>query len=254
MQRTQARHAVARRRSPGPITAAYNIARKCEPKPVAWALRIWPLLPALCLVPAVLHHDRVGHFAGQVLGLDATLCLVACITVTPLMHVMRARAAKLRIWYGLWMFALGAAGTAFALLLDRHHPAQAVAGNSAAWTGLVIVAALVPMTVTSNVLAQKLLGPEWKRWQRWLVWSVWLILVLHLAALHSWTTLVGFTAATVPLIVLRRKRPSIKAWRSGGYSTGGWWLGLAVLVGVWLGGLTVLIVQLAVACAQSASG
>lgn len=212
-----------------------------------WALRLWPLLPALFLL---IHRERFADLYGLILGLDATLCLIACITITPLMTVAKLPIARLRWWYGVWMFALGVALALGTIILDTS-TVHAMAGNSVNWTGLVIVLILLPMTITANTVSQKALGPEWKRWQRYLMWIVWTLVGLHLAALMAWPTLTGYLAATLPLIILRRARASIKAWRAGQYSTGGWWAGLAILLSVYLAGLTILITELVQACAQT---
>lgn len=249
MTRTAGRHA----RQRGPITQGIAIVSKRETRPVAWLLRLWPLFPALFLIVPILRHGDVEHFAGLILGLDATLCLIACITVTPLMTVMKARAAKLRWWYGIWMFTLGVALLLVVLWTGRADVGEAAAGDSVNWTGLLLVVLLAPMAATANVAAQKVLGPEWKRWQRWLMWAVWAIVAIHLVALMVWVPLLAFLAATLPLIYLRRQAKHIKAWRMRGYDSGGWWVMLAICVVSYLAGFGVLVAELAVACGQAVS-
>lgn len=253
MTRTAGRHARTKPQR-GPITQGIAVISKREPWIVAALLRLWPLIPALFLIVPILRHGDVEHFAGLILGLDATLCLIACITVTPLMTVIKARAAKLRWWYGIWMFTLGTVGLGITLWMGRSDVSGAAGGNSVNWTGLLLVVLLAPMVATSNVAAQKALGPEWKRWQRWLVWTVWGIVVIHLAALAAWWPPLGaFLAATLPLIYLRRQAKHIKAWRMRGYDSGGWWVMLAICVVSYLAGTGVLTGELAVACGQAVS-
>lgn len=217
-------------------------------------LRGWPLIPVMfLLIPALRRSPAFYGDAGEVLGFDATLCLVACISITPLMTVMRARVAALRWWYGVWMFTLGAAGLMLEVVRQPAHPLADAAGTSVNWTGLLIVVLLAPMTITSNAVAQRLLGPEWKRWQRTLVWVVWALVAIHLVALQSWLAASAFGMATVPLMVLRWRVKAIKAWRRGGYSTGGWWLALAVLVTTYGSGVVILVAELGSACARTAA-
>lgn len=250
MTRTAGRHAARKR---GPITQGIAIAGNSDTHLVYLLLRLWPLVPALFLIVPILRHGDVEHYAGLILGLDATLCLVACITVTPLMTVMKARAAKLRWWYGVWMFTLGAVLLLVVLWMGRADMAAAAGGDSVNWTGLLLVVLLVPMAATANVAAQKVLGPEWKRWQRWLMWAVWGIVAAHLLALMVWLPLGGFLAATIPLIYLRRQAKHIKAWRMRGYDSGGWWIMLALCVVSYLSGVGVLTWELVVACGQAIS-
>lgn len=251
MQKTGARH--ARQRDPGPVTLAMRVARKRDPGPLAFLLSAWPAVPPLALLPLILHKSpELGRHAGDILGLDATMCLAACITVTPLITVAKVKATRYRMIYGVWMFSIGAAGLLITLLLDHDTP-RAVAGNSIQWTGSFLVLLLLPMTLTSNRRAQKVMGREWKRWQRGLLWTVYALVLLHLLALRSWDVLGGFTAVTVPMIYLRREktRQSVAGWRKGGYSTGGWWTGLAVVGALWIAGAVILLTLTGVACAAA---
>jgi DMSO/TMAO reductase YedYZ heme-binding membrane subunit len=210
-------------------------------------------MPPITLLPSLLHRaPDLSDDIAMVLGYDAALCLVACIAVTPLLTIVKTRAAKLRWWYGIWMFILSGMLLLGTELLGAD-PGMAAAGNAQDWTGTVIVLLLFPMAVTANTAAQKLLGPEWKRWQRWLMWTVYGLTVIHLAALYSWDALAGLLLSTVPLIALRnpRVRSSVKAWRAGRYETGGWWIGIAVLAAVWLTGLTILLTLTVMACVSA---
>jgi len=206
-------------------------------------LLVWPALPVLFLIRAALHR-KLGVYADSVLGFDATLCLIACLAVTPFITVARLKIAKLRRWYGVWVFVLGAAGLVVHLL-SAGSIAQRVAGNATDWSGTLIVVLLFPMTVTSAAFAQKLLGPEWKRWQRNLMWTVCVLLAGHFVVLHAWTTTLAYSWCVLPAVLLRnsRLRKSIKTWRTGGYSTGGWWTALAILGPLALAGFVVLMAE-----------
>lgn len=238
---------------PGPVTVAIRVITP-KARPLDVALRAWPAVPALALArPALAGSPHLADYGGKVLGFDATLCLIACLTVTPLMAVARVKAAKLRWWYGIWMFALGAAGLALAFTGPGPGPAARAGGNAVNWTGLAIVVLLLPMTLTSNRAAQKLLGPEWKRWQRSLVWVVWAFTGLHLCLLRDWPSSIAFGMASVQLLALRqrRMRQAVKRWRTDGYSTGGMWMATMILAALFVAGVTFMLGEEAVAVARA---
>lgn len=229
------------RHVPGPVTAAQRVIAAKPPPATALALRAWPAVPALALVYPALHGQLLAH-ADAVLGLDATLCLVATLLVTPVITAARVPAAKLRFWYGIWVFLLGGAGLAIHLAYPPGSMAWRAAHTSVDWTGTLIIVLLLPLAATSSAAAQKLLGPEWKRWQRNLTWTAWVCVGVHLALMPAWVTLAGYLAASAPGIVLRRPRvrKAVKEWRAGGYSTGGLWAAMGVLVPLTLTGLVIL--------------
>jgi DMSO/TMAO reductase YedYZ heme-binding membrane subunit len=250
------RHAAARpQRLQGPVTGVQAVL-SAEPRRLAArvALRAWPALPALCLLrPA--WDGMLPRYADQVLGLDAVLCLVACLAVTPAITVARLPVAKLRFWYGNWVFACGLAGLLVHLyVMTPGDLAERAAGTVQTWTGTLVVLLLLPLAATSSALAQKILGPEWKRWQRWGTWGVWLLVAVHLLALRAYLDDGAYLAATLPAILVRRPRvrQGIKEWRAGGYSTGGYWALLAALSLLTLAGLAVLAGQEVQAAARAA--
>jgi DMSO/TMAO reductase YedYZ heme-binding membrane subunit len=237
----------------GPVTAAFRVAGAQLPRGCYIAVCAWPAIPVLFLIwPAA--RGQVAQHADGVLGFDATLCLMACLGITPLITIMRAKLAEFRLWFGIWVFFLGAAALALHL---AYPPAagiplgQRAAGNVVDWTGLLIVALLLPMAVTSSAAAQKILGPEWKRWQRSLMWTVWAVTGIHFLLMGAWLVLAAYGGATVPALLLRsgRVRRSVRKWRGGGYSTGGWWLALAVLGSITLAGFVIVAVSEAMALA-----
>jgi hypothetical protein len=240
----------------GPVTSVIKV-MSCRPAALpALLLRTWPLLFVLPLL-YVGARGQLMVYADQIIGFDAVLCLVACLAVTPTITLVKTPIAKLRWWYGNWVFFLGAAGLALHVTYPPVNVLCGMAGGAVSWTGTLIIALLLPMTATSSVVAQKLLGPEWKRWQRWLVWCVWGAVAIHLALIHAGLPLAAYLLATLPAVVLRRPevRKSVKAWRAGGYSTHTWWVGIAVLGCLALGGVTVLLIEevSAIATAVAAS-
>jgi DMSO/TMAO reductase YedYZ heme-binding membrane subunit len=231
---------------PGPVTAALRVLYATPSRPLGVALRGWPALSALALIrPAWAGSPHLAAYASQVLGGDAMLCLLACLTVTPVLSVARVNVARLRWWYGTWMFVLGAAGLAIALTMTAGPPGSRAGGNAVNWTGLAIIALLAPMAGTANRAAQRVLGGEWKRWQRVLVWCVWGMTAIHLAALRAWPFAAALAAATMPLVALRQRRfrRRVKDWRAGKYSTGGMWLVLDLLLLLYVTGLAVLLAE-----------
>jgi DMSO/TMAO reductase YedYZ heme-binding membrane subunit len=205
-------------------------------------LRLWPLLPLIPLAYAAAH-GKLMAYADDTLGYDAVLALVACLAVTPVITAVKMPIAKLRWWYGNWVFFLGATGLVLHLAYPPGTLAARAAGNSVDWTGTLIIALLLPMTATSSVIAQKLLGPEWKRWQRGLVWVVWAVIALHLYLMHAPVTLAAYFAATLPAIVIRQSsiRKSVKDWRADHYENGHWWVVMGTLATLAIAGVTVLM-------------
>lgn len=238
--RQRGRHA-SPARPEGPVTLAFRIAAAPHRRPWWIAARAWPLVPALFLIPAIVNGSLI-RFADPVIGFDATLCLVACLAITPFITVARMKIAGLRWWYGLWVFVLGAAGLAVHLAYPPGSVAQRAAGTSVDWTGFLIVILLLPMAATSTVAAQKIMGPEWKRWQRGLIWVIWAVIGIHLALMHAWLVTSSYAGSTLPAVLLRRSRVrnGIKSWRRGGYATGGWWAFLGVTGGLALIGVLIL--------------
>lgn len=239
-------------RSPGPVTMAMRVIGKPRTRPAELALRAWPLIPVLALARPVMHRE-LAAYADPVLGYDALLCLLACLAVTPFMTVAKLRIAKLRWWYGIWVFLLGFAGLMVHLLAMPGAYAARASGDAIDWTGLLIVVLLLPMAVTSTAGAQKLLGTEWKRWQRWLIWAVATVVAAHLALLRDWAAAGAYAAALAPLIVLRvpRMRSAVKQWRGNRYETRGLGVTLAILCTVLVAGLVILLAKEGAAVASA---
>jgi DMSO/TMAO reductase YedYZ heme-binding membrane subunit len=248
MARAKGRH----RRTPvrehtppaGPVTLAIRIARAQPARVPALLLRAWPAVPALFLIaPAMASSPRFADYAGQILGLDATLALTACLIITPVLTAVRLPITALRWWYGIWVFVLGWAGLVITVAMPGPGGlATKAAGSAVNWTGLIIVALLLPMAATSTAAAQKMLGGEWKRWQRQLIWTVWALVLIHLAVLHATVTGIGFAMATLPLVLLRVRpvRRAVRSWRAAGYTSRGMWTTLYVCCTVTAVGIALL--------------
>lgn len=229
-------------RPTGPVTAAFAVLGKKQPTPIRIIAYIWPVIPPLALIPAALHGHLLAY-ADAVLGYDATLCLIACLAITPLITVMKLNIAKLRWYYGVMVFFIALAAAGIHLAYPPGTMQTRIAGNIIDWTGLLILTFLTPMAITSCKVAQKLLGPEWKKWQRNLMWCVWAALVIHFLVMHAWLITIVFIAASAPTFTLRiaKIRKAVKKWRADGYSTGGWWVILMALTVIFTIGVMVLL-------------
>ena len=144
--------------------------RRATGKAAAACLAAVPLLPVLVIARAADY--RIPHlqdYAGVILGLGATLCLLGCLAVTPVTWLARwPSAASWRRWLGLCVFITGAAGLAVAMAGSRTgtQAGMAAGGTAREWTGTLIVALLLPLAVISNNASQRMLGRGWKTWQR----------------------------------------------------------------------------------------
>jgi methionine sulfoxide reductase heme-binding subunit len=196
--------------------------------------------------------------AGDVLGLGAILCLLACLSITPLMRVTNLRGANTwRKWYGLSVFILGFAGLAIAVsggpVTTSKLAIQGPAGHIGEWTGTVIVFLLVPLALTSAKLAQQLLGKYWKIWQRYLMWAVWAMLAVHLAILRNWIAEIAYLMASGPLILARfpAVRNDITRWKRQGYSDSHIWILAGMALAIYVFGVATLVYMEVAASARA---
>src|SRR5207302_10214690 len=78
-----------------------------------------------------------------------------------------------------------------------------VAGHSFLVVGLLAILLLVPLVLTANRRAQRLLGGEWKRLHR-LTYAVWVLVLLHLLLLFGVGGIfLDAVAVSAPLALLR---------------------------------------------------
>ena len=190
-----------------------------SPRPRMPDLLVWAALA----VPAVLYLVRASGMAAEDLEdlllpsgeLSARLLIVA-LAITPLAMLLpnnrfirwlrrQRRAIGLAAFgYGVLhlVFYLIAMGTLDAVLTEL--------GATGIWTGWVALALLVPLALTSNNAAMRMLGRNWKRVQR-LAYPAALLTLAHWLTIHD-----GFIVALAhfaPLVILelirilRRRTP-----------------------------------------------
>lgn len=175
-------------------------------KPLFWLLLAIPAVPMLAAAaqPEVVFEDLL-HRSGE---WSARLIILA-LAVTPL-----ARLFPGRPWAG-WLLArrrgVGVAAFGYALLhllfylleMQNLRDILAEAGALGIWTGWAALLLMVPLALTSNDRAMRLLKSGWKRLQR-LVYPAALLTLIHWIFVHD-----NFTAALLnfaPLALLQSLR------------------------------------------------
>lgn len=226
-------------------------------RPVVWAARLLPLAPLAVMVRPILYQaPRLQTYAGDVLGLGATLCLLTCLAVSPAAKLVRIRsAAEWRRWTGLCMFWIGLAGVVVAVLGGPVAAAgMRLSGSVQAWTGTTIVVALIPLALTSNRWSQKTLGTYWKTWQRRLTWAAWAVVAMHVLTLAAWRVEASFFMASGPLLLARAPavRRDLGKWKTSGFADSARWLLTGAVIGVFACGLGYLLVAEVVASVTAA--
>ena len=213
--------------------------------------------PIFFMSRAIILRDNfvLDQIEADVLGTGAMINLVLTLLITPLVTLTGQHWFKpLRRWYGI-MFACTAftdAITASITTAFRGGPLGRLVGHSYLIVGFTMVMLLIPLFLTANNHAQKLLGRYWKPLHR-LTYVIWGLLWLHLALLEglgvqdgtngpSWLPdpfpfnvlhqrLYDLTFVSIPLILLRL--PPVKRWIAQKQAAGEMrdvWLRLAPLI------------------------
>jgi DMSO/TMAO reductase YedYZ heme-binding membrane subunit len=196
---------------------------------------------------------------ADVLGTGGEICFFVAVSITPLVTVTGARwFAPLRRWYGIFFALIGISDAATAAITTDFEGGVfgRLAGHTFLVTGFFVVLMAVPLLVTANTPAQRLLGRYWKRLQRF-TYVLWALIVAHLLLLDDFVPFGGplgdgdpvfhqrfyqAVAISLPLVVLRL--PPVRRWITDTRAAGQqWkvWLAVAPLAALWILGFAFII-------------
>ena len=203
--------------------------------------------------------DVLTHTEADVLGTGGEICFFVALSITPLVTVTGARwFVPLRRWYGIFFALIGISDAATAAITTDFSGGVfgRLAGHTFLVTGLLVVLIALPLLLTANTPAQRLLGRYWKRLHR-AMYVLWALVVLHLLLLDDF---VPFGAPqgdgdpvfhqrfyqavviSIPLVVLRL--PPVRRWITDTRAAGQqWkvWLVVAPLAALWILGFAYII-------------
>ena len=203
--------------------------------------------------------DVLTHTEADVLGTGGEICFFVALSITPLVTVTGARwFVPLRRWYGIFFALIGISDAATAAITTDFSGGVfgRLAGHTFLVTGLLVVLIALPLLLTANTPAQRLLGRYWKRLHR-AMYVLWALIVLHLLLLDDF---VPFGAPqgdgdpvfhqrfyqavviSIPLVVLRL--PPVRRWITDTRAAGQqWkvWLVVAPLAALWILGFAYII-------------
>jgi len=199
------------------------------------------------------------HTEADVLGTGGEICFFVAVSITPLITVTGARwFAPLRRWYGIFFALIGISDAATAAITTDFSGGVfgRLAGHTFLVTGLFVVLIALPLLLTANTPAQRMLGRYWKRLQR-ATYVLWGLIVLHLLLLDDFVPFGGpqgdgapvfhqrfyqAVAISIPLVVLRL--PPVRRWIAETRAAGQqWkvWLAVAPLAALWILGFAYII-------------
>ena len=203
--------------------------------------------------------DVLTHTEADVLGTGGEICFFIAVSITPLITVTGARwFAPLRRWYGIFFALIGISDAATAAITTDFSGGVfgRLAGHTFLVTGLFVVLIALPLLVTANTPAQRLLGRYWKRIQR-ATYVLWALIVVHLLLLDDFTPFGApqgdgapvfhqrfyqAVAISIPLVVLRL--PPVRRWIADTRAAGQqWkvWLAVAPLAALWILGFAYIL-------------
>jgi DMSO/TMAO reductase YedYZ heme-binding membrane subunit len=240
-----------------------QIVERPVPEPGLGEVRIRVAAAAVNPTDTVLRSGRHGAPDGleppYVPGTGGEICFFLAVSITPLITVTGARwLAPLRRWYGIFFALIGISDAATAAVTTDFSGGifGRLAGHTFLVTGFFVVLLAVPLLVTANTPAQRLLGRYWKRLQRF-TYVLWALIVLHLLLLDDFVPFGGpqgdgdpvfhqrfyqAVAISIPLVVLRL--PPVRRWIADTRAAGQqWkvWLAVAPLAALWILGFAFII-------------
>lgn len=168
-------------------------------------------LPALPMIPQIISDPAAAKQLVHPTGEFAARFMIIAMLATPLMMLFRTRRwprwlMHHRRHFGVAAFVYAALHLCFYLIKIGSLPAMlAEFGQFRIWTGWAAFAIFVPLAVTSNNLAQRLMRQKWKSLQR-LTYGAAVLTFLHWAALKDWGGLAPALVHFTPVILL-------SAWR-----------------------------------------
>jgi DMSO/TMAO reductase YedYZ heme-binding membrane subunit len=154
-----------------------------------WIIGAPAFLPMVFMLPAFLTLNGAAMNTGEAdtLGTGSEILLIMTLLVTPMATLARQRwFIPLRRFYGI-MFAVTAFTDAITASITTSFAGGVfgrLAGHSFLVVGFIMIMLLIPLFLTANSRAQKLLGRYWKQLHR-LVYVIWGLLILHLTLLEG---------------------------------------------------------------------
>jgi DMSO/TMAO reductase YedYZ heme-binding membrane subunit len=154
------------------------------------------VLPLFFMLPSLLtlNENTISISVDDTLGTGAEVCLFLCLLVTPMMTLTGLRwFFPLRRWFGIMMAASAIGDTIAAGLTDAEAGGflARITEHTFVVVGFLMVLLLIPLLVTANPWAQRLLGRYWKILHR-AIYVIWALLFFHLALLEGF----GFERGT----------------------------------------------------------
>jgi sulfoxide reductase heme-binding subunit YedZ len=164
---------------------------------------------------------------ADTLGTGGEMFFLLAVTITPLITVTGQRwFTPLRRWYGIMFAVIGLADSVTASITGDFAggPVGRISGHTFLVTGFFIILLALPVLITANTPAQRLLGRNWKRVQR-MTYVIWGMIVLHLALLDGFRPFDGpqgdgdpvfhqrlyqILIISFPLVILRL--PPVRRW------------------------------------------
>jgi sulfoxide reductase heme-binding subunit YedZ len=212
--------------------------------PLIFVARGWLVLNA---------RDVLTNTEADVLGTGGEFCLLAALSITPVITLTGARwIAPLRRWYGIMFAVIGIADSVTAAITGDFAGGVfgRVAGHSFLLAGFLIILLALPLLATANTAAQRKLGKYWKRLHK-ITYVIWGLLIIHLVLLDGVTPFgvesdgdgdpvfhqrfYQAVAISIPLVILRL--PPVRRWIAAQRAAGRrWrvWLALAPFAALYI--------------------